>query len=159
MLVRLVKVFLYACMGPVVFVVSVVFFPFLAALAFVGFLAIVVEEKRHRAPRWTWLRFLCGSWFILMVPTFGAMPLIIASKLHMRLPMGYDLMVSAGFTLSEIYDLFVSSPDLLERPLPFPPLTGAELYAIGCATLAFSILPIYCLLRIGRAIPEHKATQ
>jgi hypothetical protein len=138
-------------MAPVVFIVSVVFFPFLMGLAFIGLLAILPAELTHRLERWTWLRFLCGIWFVLFVPTFGLMPLSVASRLYLEVPMGEDLMMSAGITLSAIYSLFAASAHLHPRQTSFPPLSGHELYAIGLVTLAISTIPAYLLVKTGRS--------
>ncbi len=141
----------YACAGILVFLLSVYLFPFVALAAVIGLLATIAGEACHVLPRKSWLRFTCWAWLVLMIPTFGIMPLLMAPRLLREFPLGNSLGISTGITLSGAYDLFVPTPELFAWDHPFPPLTNAHLYAMGFATLILSLLPVYCLIRIQSA--------
>lgn len=139
------------------FCISVFFFYFLIFLVPVGFVIIVVGELRHWYRKMSWLRFLCFSWLFLAVPTFGIMPLMLASRLHRELPLGNSLVIFTGITLSSVYDFFIPTPDLFLVDHPFPPLTNGQLYVLGFAILALSMVPLFGLIklqRVGRPSPQ-----
>jgi hypothetical protein len=135
--------------GYPVFVASIVLFPFLLLLCTAAFLAVLVYEVVRRDTRKNWLRFLCLSWLILSVPSFGVMPLLIAWRLHFFLPLGNRLGIFIGFTLTAIYNFFIPVPELYEVDHPFPPLTFWQLHLLGCSTLLLSVLPAGLLVRRG----------
>jgi hypothetical protein len=111
---------------------------------------VIVGEIRHTLPRRSWLEFLCFCWLILMTPTFGLMPVLIASRLHWELPEGNELGIYTGFTLSAVYDFFIPTPERHLVDHPFPPLTKAQAYLLGSITLALSLLAIYGIVIIHR---------
>jgi hypothetical protein len=91
----------------VVFVVSIFIFSLLIPIALVVFVIVVIGEWQHVFNRYSWLRYLCWAWMILIFPTFGIMPLLMASQLLFYLPIGKTLAIFTGFTYTYIYDLFI----------------------------------------------------
>src|SRR5262245_58210892 len=131
-----------------VFALSGLFFPLLLVILGAGFLLLLFELATKGNEK-NWPRFLCLSWLILAVPTFGIMPLLIAWDLHYFLPMGRQLGIFTGFWLTAIYNLFIPSPELYLWDHPFPPLTTLRLNLLGGGTLLVSLLPIWILKKRG----------
>ena len=73
------------------------------------------------------------------------MPLLIAWRLVYFLPMGKQLVIFTGFTLTAAYNDFVPSPELYQWDHPFPPLTALQLNILGGGTLLVSLFPIWIL--------------
>jgi hypothetical protein len=115
----------------VIFYASVILFPILIFPAMSGLPIVAIAEWLKKIPKLSWLIYLCFTWLTLILPTFGIMPLLIASRLHYALPIGNRLSIFAGFTYTAIYDYFVPSPELNKVDHPFPPVTNAQLYILG----------------------------
>lgn len=124
-----------------VIVLSVLFFCILFPILTVSFLLLLLFEFASKPPEKNWPRFLCLSWLVLAVPSFGIMPLLIAWDWHYYLPMGRQLIIFTGFTLTAAYDLFIPSPELYEWDHPFPPLTSLQLHLLSFGTLLLSASP------------------
>jgi hypothetical protein len=77
------------------------------------------------------------------------MPLLIAWQLVYFLPMGKQLAIFTGITLTGAYDVFIPSPELYHWDHPFPPLTELHLNLLGGGTLLVSLLPIWILKKRG----------
>jgi hypothetical protein len=132
-------------------VASTLFCSLLAPIALLGLIVVLIGEwRRVFAPK-NWLRYLCWCWVGLILPTFGIMPLLIASRLLLHLPMGKTLGIFAGITYTYIYDFFIPTPELFVWDHPFPPVTDMQLYALGCITTLLTLFPSYCLLKLQRA--------
>lgn len=132
-----------------VFYLSVIYFPFLFLTMAAGFLLFLLFELVTRRSEKNWPSFLCLSWLVLTVPTFGIMPLLIAWRWVYFLPMGKQLVIFTGFTLTAAYNDFVPSPELYQWDHPFPPLTALQLNILGGGTLLVSLLPIWILKKRG----------
>ena len=139
-------IFLFFC-GSFLFTVSVIFFPIFAVIAAMSLIVTPVLEWKGLLPRRSWLRCLCASWLVLVVPTFGVMPLLIATRIHFRSSFLSSLAIFEGFTLSYVYDLFKPTPELFVWDHPFPPISHLQLGMLGVLTLCCSIMPVLFLLR------------
>ena len=137
--------------GSFLFTVSVIFFPLLALIAALSLIATPVLQWKGLLPRRSWLRCLCASWLVLAVPTFGVMPLLIATRIHFRSSFLSSLAIFEGFTLSYVYDLFKPTPELFVWDHPFPPVSDLQLGILGVLTLCCSIAPVLFLLEISVA--------
>ena len=127
----------------VIFVISVLFFYFLVPISLIGFVVVIIGEWRRVFAKSSWLKYLCWAWIVLITPTFGIMPLLLAPRLHYYLPMGNTLGIFTGFTYTYIYDFFIPTPELFVWDHPFPPVTNMQLYSLGCITILFTLLPSY----------------
>jgi hypothetical protein len=128
-----------------VFYLSVLFLPVLFLILAVSFLLLLLFELVTRRSEKNWPNFLCLSWLAIAVPKFGIMPLLIAWQLVYFLPMGKQLVIFTGFTLTAAYNDFIPSPELYKWDHPFPPLTVLQLNILGGGTLLVSLLPIWIL--------------
>jgi len=137
--------------GSFLFTVSVIFFPLLALIAALSLIATPVLQWKGLLPRRSWLRCLCASWLVVAVPTFGVMPLLIATRIHFRSSFLSSLAIFEGFTLSYVYDLFKPTPELFVWDHPFPPVSDLQLGILGVLTLCCSIAPVLFLLEISVA--------
>jgi hypothetical protein len=137
-------------LAPIAAALSVVLFPFLvvAAVCALPLVAMVDATSKFRS-RGT-LRFVCWAWLVLVVPTFGVMPLLIAGRLHWSVPGGNTLGIFAGFTYSALYDYFIPTPDMWMWDHPFPPVSNTELALVAVLALAVSLLPADILLQLRR---------
>lgn len=138
-----------------VFVVSVLLFPFIFLILLVGFLVLLLFEITSKGKEKYWLRFLCLSWLIIAVPSFGIMPLLIAWRWHYFLPLGRQLGIFTGFTLTATYNLFIPTPELDDIDHPFPPLTELQIHLLGLGVLALSVIPILYLIKRGILINKR----
>jgi hypothetical protein len=132
-----------------VFYLSVLFFPFLLLGLAASFLLLLLFELVTRRSEKNWPSFLCLSWLILVVPTFGIMPLLIAWRVHIFFDVGKKLGIFTGIWLTGIYNLFIPIPEAYEWDHPFPPLTALYLNLLGGGTLLISLLPIWILKKRG----------
>lgn len=132
-----------------VFYLSVLFLPILFLILAPSFLLLLFFELAAKSGEKNWPSFLCFSWLVLAVPTFGIMPLLLAWEGLYFLPMGRQLAIFTGFTLTDAYNLFIPSPDLYQWDHPFPPLTALQLNILGGGTLLVSLLPILILKKRG----------
>lgn len=132
-----------------VFYLSVLFLPTLFQILTASFLLLLLFESVTKKSEKSWPRFLCLSWLALTVPTFGIMLLLIAWDLHYVLPMGKQLGIFTGFTLTAAYNDFIPSPELYQWDHPFPPLTEVQLNLLGGGTLLVSLLPLWILRKRG----------
>ncbi|HZF40255.1 MAG TPA: hypothetical protein VE715_15620 [Blastocatellia bacterium] len=132
-----------------VFYLSVLVFPILFLILAASFPLLLLFELATKGGEKNWPSFLCLSWLILAVPTFGIMPLLIAWGVHRFLPMGKQLDIFTGFTLTAAYNDFIPSPELYQWDHPFPPLTELQLNLLGGGTLLVSLLPIWILKKRG----------
>jgi hypothetical protein len=128
-----------------VFYLSVLFLPILSLILAVSFLLLLLVELATKSSEKNWPNFLCLSWFILAVPTFGIMPLLIAWGWIYFLPMYKPLGIFWGITLTETYNLFIPIPELDYVDHPFPPLTALQLNLLGGGTLLVSLFPLWIL--------------
>ena|SRR5262249_30219271 len=128
-----------------VFALSVLFFPTLFLILAGSFILLLLFESVTRKSEKNWPSFLCLSWLVLAVPTFGIMPLLIAWDLHYFLPMGKQLGIFTGFWLTAIYNLFIPSPELYRWDHPFPPLAALQLNLLGGGTMLVSLFPLWIL--------------
>lgn len=128
-----------------VFYLSVLFLPIIFLILAISFLLLLLFELATKGSEKNWPSFLCLSWLALAVPTFGIMPLLIAWRLHYFLPMGKQLGIFTGFTLTAAYNDFIPSPELYQWDHPFPPLTELQLNLLGGGTLLVSLLPLWIL--------------
>src|SRR5262245_5810468 len=146
-----------------VFALSVLFFPILFLILAVSFILLLLFESVTRKSEKNWPSFLCLSWLILAVPTFGIMPLLLAWRLLYFLPMGKQLGIFSGFWLTDAYNLFIRSPELYQWDHPFPPLTALQLNILGVGTLLVSLLPLWILRKRGlwklNRSPQFQNTQ
>lgn len=134
--------------GPI-FALSVLCFPILLLILAASFPLILLFELVTKRSGKNWPSFLCLSWLVLAIPTFGIMPLLIAWRLIHFLPMGKQLGIFTGFTLTAFYNVFIPSPELYQWDHPFPPLTELHLNLIGGGTLLVSLLPLWVLRKRG----------
>jgi hypothetical protein len=146
-----------------VFYLSVLFLPILFLILAVSLLLILLFELATKGSEKNWPSFLCLSWLALAVPTFGIMSPLIAWGLHYFLPLGKELGIFTGLWLTDIYNLFIPSPELDHWDHPFPPLTESQLNLLGGGTLLVSLFPIWILkkrglLKFGRR-PQFQNTQ
>jgi hypothetical protein len=132
-----------------VFYLSVLFHPTLFQILAVSFILLLLFELATRGSEKNWPSFLCLSWLAIAVPTFGIMPLLIAWRLVYFLPMGKQLVIFTGFTLTAAYNDFIPSPELYQWNHPFPPLTELQLNLLGGGTLLVSLLPLWILRKRG----------
>ena len=132
-----------------VFYLSVLFLPIFFLILAVSFLLLLLFELAMKGSEKNWPSFLCLSWLVLVVPTFGIMPLLIAWRLLYFLPMGKLLGIFTGFTLTAAYDYFIPTPELSQVDHPFPPLTKLQLNLLGGGTLLVSLLPLWILRKRG----------
>jgi hypothetical protein len=132
-----------------VFYLSVLFHPTLFQILAVSFILLLLFELATRRSEKNWPSFLCLSWLAIAVPTFGIMPLLIAWRLVYFLPMGKQLVIFTGFTLTAAYNDFIPSPELYQWDHPFPPLTELQLNLLGGVTLLVSLLPLWILRKRG----------
>src|SRR5262249_10355280 len=95
-----------------VFALSVLFFPILLLILAASFLLLLLFELMTKKIEKNWPSFLCLSWLALAVPTFGIIPLLIAWRLLHFLPMGKELGIFTGFTLTAAYGYFIPTPEL-----------------------------------------------
>jgi hypothetical protein len=131
------------------FYLSVLFLPILFLILSVSFLLLLLVEWATKRNEKNWPGFLCLSWLVLAVPTFGIMPLLIARGGHPFLPMGKQLVIFTGFTLTDAYNLFIPIPESYQWDHPFPPLTELQLDLLGGGTLLVSLLPFWILRKRG----------
>jgi hypothetical protein len=132
-----------------VFYLSVLFQPTLFQILAVSFILLLLFELVTRRSEKNWPSFLCLSWLAIAVPTFGIMPLLIAWRLVYFLPMGKQLVIFTGFTLTAAYNDFIPSPELYQWDHPFPPVTELQLNLLGGGTLLVSLLPLWILRKRG----------
>jgi hypothetical protein len=132
-----------------VFYLSVLFHPTLFQILAVSFILLLLFELATRRGEKNWPSFLCLSWLAIAVPTFGIMPLLIAWRLVYFLPMGKQLVIFTGFTLTAAYNDLIPSPELYQWDHPFPPLTELQLNLLGGGTLLVSLLPLWILRKRG----------
>ena len=132
-----------------VFYLSVLFSKTLFLILAPSFLILLLFELATKGGEKNWPSFLCLLWLILAVPTFGMMPLLIAWRLVYFLPMGKQLIIFTGFTLTDVYNIFIPSPEMYEWDHPFPPFTELHLNLLGGGTLLFSLLPGWILKKRG----------
>jgi hypothetical protein len=132
-----------------VFYLSILFLPIFFLILAVSFLLLLLFELATTESEKNWPSFLCLSWLVLVVPTFGIMPLLIAWRLIYFLPMGKQLVIFTGFTLTAAYNDFIPSPELYQWDHPFPPLTELQLNLLGGGTLLVSLLPLWILRKRG----------
>jgi len=133
----------------VVFYLSVLFLPILLLVLTAGFLFFLLFELAAKRSKKRWLSFLCWSWLVLAVPTFGIMPLLLAWELIYFLPLRRLLVTFTGFWLTAVYNLFIPTPELDYVDHPFPPLTALQANLLGGGTLLVSLLPIWILKKRG----------
>lgn len=131
------------------FYLSVLFPAILFLILAPSLFLLFLFELAAKGSEKNWPSFLCLSWLILAVPTFGIMPLLLAWRLVYFLPMGKQLTIFTGFTLTDAYNVFIPSPELYQWDHPFPPLTELHLNLLGLGTLLVSLLPIWILKRRG----------
>jgi len=131
------------------FVLSVIFCPFLLLILGAGFLLLLLFEFFTKRVEKNWLRFLCLSWLVSVLPTFGIMPMLGASGLVIYLPLGKQLGIFTNITLALAYNLIVPTPKMFEWDHPSPPLTIIQILALGLGTLLLSSLPLYILIKRG----------
>jgi hypothetical protein len=81
--------------------------------------------------------------------TFGIMPLLLAWELIYFLPLRRPLVTFTGFWLTEVYDIFISTPESYQYDHPFPPLTVLQANLVGGGTLLVSLFPIWILRKRG----------
>jgi len=93
-----------------IFYLSVLALPILLLILVVSFLILLLFELVTKRSEKNCPSFLCLSWLVLVVPTFGIMPLLIAWRALYFLPMGKQLGIFTGFTFTDIYNLFYSNP-------------------------------------------------
>jgi hypothetical protein len=141
-----------------VFYLSVLHFPTLFQILAASFILLLLFELAAKRSQKNWPSFLCLSWLILAVPTFGIMPLLIAWRLVYFLPMGKQLVIFTGFTLTAAYNDFVPSLELYRWDHPFPPLAALQLNVLGGGTLLVSLLPIW-ILKKRRAWKFNRSPQ
>ncbi len=144
---RLIAIGFVAAAG---FVISILCFSLLVPIALMGLIIVVIGERRRAFAKNSWSRYLCWTWVVLAFPTFGIMPLLIASRLQRHVPMGNTLVIFTGFTYTYIYDFFIATPELFVWDHPFPPVTNVQLYALGGITIILTLVPIYCLVRLSQ---------
>lgn len=132
-----------------VFYLSVLFLPILFLILAPGFLLLLFFELATKGSEKNWPSFLCLSWLATSVPTFGIMPLLIAWGAHRFLPIGKQLVIFTGFTLTDAYNLFIPIPEAYQWDHPFPPLTELQLNLLGGGTLLVALLPIWILKKRG----------
>jgi hypothetical protein len=132
-----------------IFYLSVLFLPILFLILAPGFLLLLFFELATKGSEKNWPSFLCMSWLLLAVPTFGIMPPLLAWGAHRFLPMGKQLAIFTGFTLTDAYNLFIPIPEAYQWDHPFPPLTDLQLNFLGGATLFAALLPIWILKKRG----------
>jgi hypothetical protein len=132
-----------------VFYLSVLFHPTLFQILAVSFILLLLFELATRRSEKNWPSFLCLSWLAIAAPTFGIMPLLIAWRLVYFLPMGKQLVIFTGFTLTAAYSDFIPSPELYQWDHPFPPLTELQLNLLGGGTLLVSLPPLWILRKRG----------
>ena len=132
-----------------VFYLSVLFHPTLFQILAVSFILLLLFELATRRSEKNWPSFLCLSWLAIAVPTFGIMPLLIAWRLVYFLPMGKQLVIFTGFTLTAAYNDFIPGPELYQWDHPLPPLTELQLNLLGGGTLLVSLLPLWILRKRG----------
>ena len=139
------------------FCLSVTLFLPLIIAALVGLVVVIVGAIWKRFHHLIWAKYLCVVGLFLIVPTFGVMPLLIASRLHRELPGGNTLGIYTGITYTAIYEVFISTSEFDGVDHPFPPVTNPQLYALGCVTLAISLLPTWWLLKPRQVNKERKS--
>jgi hypothetical protein len=132
-----------------VFYLSILFHPTLFQILAVSFILLLLFELVTRRSEKNWPSFLCLSWLAIAVPTFGIMPLLIAGRLVYFLPMGKQLVIFTGFTLTAAYNDFIPTPELYQWDHPFPPVTELQLNLLGGGTLLVSLLPLWILRKRG----------
>jgi len=132
-----------------VFYLSVLFPSILFLILAGGFLLLLLFESATKGGEKNWPNFLRLSWLALAVPTFGIMPLLIAWRLYYFLPMGKQLGIFTGFTLTAAYNDFIPSTELYQWDHPFPPLTELQLNLLGGGTPLVSLLPFWILRKRG----------
>jgi len=132
-----------------VFYLSVLFLPILFLILVVSFLLLLLFELAAKGSEKNWPSFLCLSWLVLVVPTFGIMPLLLAWRLLYFMPIGKQLAIFTGFTLTDAYNLFIPSPEFYQWDHPFPPLSELQLNFLGGGTLLVSLLPLWMLRKRG----------
>src|SRR5690242_12943972 len=88
--------------GGLVFIASVLLLQILIVLSLFCLLLVIIGEIQKKLPHLSWVRYLCFTWLVLIVPTFGIMPLLLASRLHYEIPMGRTLGIFTGFTYTEL---------------------------------------------------------
>ena len=146
-----------------VFYLSVLFLEILFLILAVSFLLLLLFELATKSSEKNWPGFLCLSWLVLAVPTFGIMPLLIAWGGHPFLPMGKQLVIFTGFTLTDAYNLFIPIPEAYQWDHPFPPLTELQLNLLGGGTMLVSLLPLWILRKRGlwkfNRSPQFQNTQ
>jgi hypothetical protein len=132
-----------------IFYLSVLFLPILFLILAVSFLLLLLFELATKDSEKNWPSFLCLSWLVLVVPTFGIMPLLLAWRLLYFLPMGKQLGIFTGFRFTDVYNLFIPTPELYQWDHPFPPVTELQLNLLGGGTLLVSLLPLWILRKRG----------
>ncbi len=132
-----------------VFYLSVLFLPIFFLILGVSFLLLLLFELATKGSEKNWPSFLCLSWLVLVVPTFGIMPLLLAWRVLYFFPMGKQLGIFNGFWLADAYNLFIPTPELYQWDHPFPPLTALQLNLLGGETLLVSLLPLWILRKRG----------
>jgi hypothetical protein len=146
-----------------VFYLSVLFLPILLLVLTVGFLFLLLFELATKRSKKRWPSFLCWSWFVLAVPTFGIMPLLLVWGLVYFLPLMRPLVIFTGIWFTEVYNIFTSTPELYQDDHSFPPLTGLQLNLLGGGTLLVSLVPLWILKKRGvwkfNRSPQFQNTQ
>ena len=135
--------------GYPVFIASILYFPIVLLLSVGGLFWLVCYEMWAKSRKRNWPRYVCWMWFIVLVPSFGIMPILIATRLHHWLPFGGQLGIHTGFLFSAIYDAIIPTPSLFEWDHPFPPISKAQLMALGVSTMAISTWPVLYLRKHG----------
>ncbi|MGH9854066.1 MAG: hypothetical protein ACREBD_29845, partial [Blastocatellia bacterium] len=121
------------------FALSVLFFLILFPILATSFLLLLLFELMTRGSEKNWPSFLCLSWLVLAVPSFGIMPLLMVCDLLHFIPLGKELGIFTGITLTAVYNLFIPTPELDGWDHPFPPLTELQIHLLGVGTLLISL--------------------
>lgn len=130
-----------------VFIISILLFPIILVVAAISILILFVFELTIQTKNKNWVRLFCLSWLVLAVPTYGIMPLLIAQRWHYFLPLGRQLEIFTGITLTATYNLFRATPGLEDVDHPFPPLSEPQIYLLGIGVLLISLAPAIWLIK------------
>jgi hypothetical protein len=132
---------------PILFALSVIFFPYLVWIELFVVVGVGVAEAMKKFGRGITIKCLSAWWLTTITPTLGIVPLFLILRIHSVVA------VFAGIFLTEAYCHIFSNPICTaDIDHPFPPLSPMQLSLIAGITLSISLaLASYWTLKYWRS--------
>jgi hypothetical protein len=132
---------------PVCLFLDLAFVPIPVVVAVAGLAALVLRGR-------TRILTLCWIWLLIIMPTFGALPM--AGMLQIRFGLYADLRILDNIQLTRVYDLFARTAIVDAEEHPSPPLSYVQWWSMIAATLAISAVVLVVLVRLTRSRGEAR---